>query len=84
MSNYILADGFNDCIIGIDVQNERIVYDKQKMIDVLINDGMSDDEAVEFLEYNTWYACVSPNNPIYIDVMSNYEIMQYIKNNETL
>lgn len=43
-----IADGFDDAIIGVDDNNLKIVYDIDKVIDILIKDGMTDDEAIEF------------------------------------
>jgi len=72
--NYLKADGFDNAIIGVDANVERIVYDKQKMLDILIAEGMDDDDAIEHLEYNVWCAYVGENTPIYVDVMGIDEI----------
>lgn len=74
----IKADGFNAAIIGVDNSAERIVYDKHKMIEILMGQGMTDEEAIEFLEYNVWSAYVGEHTPIYVDLMDINEI------NETL
>jgi hypothetical protein len=71
---YLKADGFDGAIIGVDANVERIVYDKQKMLDILIAEGMDDDDAIEHLEYNVWCAYVGENTPIYVDVMGIDEI----------
>lgn len=80
MTNYLKADGFDQAIIGIDSINERIIYSKQKMIEIL-SDEMPEDEAIEFLEFNTWNAYVGEHTPIYCDEISLEELEQYIKNN---
>lgn len=62
------ADGFEDAIIGIDTSNEvfRIIYDKQKMADILQErDGMTTEDAWEYLEYNVFGAYVGEGTPIY-------------------
>lgn len=67
-NNTLLADGFEDAIIGIDTSNEvfRIIYDKQKMADILQErDGMSTEDAWEYLEYNVFGAYVGEGTPIY-------------------
>lgn len=44
---------FNDeCIIGIDT-NGRVVYNYEKMVAQLLEEGMDDIEAIDYLEYNT-------------------------------
>jgi hypothetical protein len=67
-NNTLLADGFDDAIIGIDTSNEvfRIIYDKQKMATILQErDGMSMEDAWEHLEYNVFGAYVGEGTPIY-------------------
>ena len=49
---FMIADGFDDAIIGVDDNNLKIVYDIEKVIDILIKDGMSVDEAIDFYEHN--------------------------------
>lgn len=68
------ADGFNSAIIGVDNAAERVVYDKHKMIEILIEQGMTDEEAIEYLEYNVWCAYVGKHTPIYVDLMDINEI----------
>jgi len=50
-----LMDGFEDAIIGTTMTNHelRVIYSYDKMIDVLmVRDGMTEDEASEFIGYN--------------------------------
>ena len=67
--NYLKADGFDEAIIGIDSLGERLIYDKQKMIEILSAE-MSIEDAIEFLEFNTWYAYVGEHTPIYMDKLN--------------
>ena len=72
---YLKADGFDKAIIGIDSLSERIVYDKWAMVEILmVDDQMSEEDAVEFLEFNTWNTYVGKHTPIYVDVMGIEEI----------
>ena len=73
MTNYLKADGFDLAIIGIDSIGERIIYSKQKMVEIL-SEEMTDEEAIEFLEYNTWNAYVGEHTPIYCDEMTIEEL----------
>jgi predicted RNA-binding protein Jag len=61
------ADGFDDAIIGIDLSSERIVYDINTMTNILIDDGMEELDAIEYLEYNVLNAYVGEKTPIYIN-----------------
>jgi hypothetical protein len=60
------ADGFDDAVIGIDPESMRLVYDRNKMFDILVNQGMTMEEAVEYLEFNTFCAYVGEKTPLYI------------------
>jgi hypothetical protein len=64
------ADGFNEAIIGmcmdIATGEERLIYDANKCIDILIEQGMSDEEAIEYFEFNVGGAYVGENTPIWL------------------
>jgi len=72
----LFADGFDNAIIGICTESEvpRVVYDKDLMIDELMNDGLAWDEAYEYLEFNTWNVYVGKGTPIYIQRMTKSDI----------
>ena len=63
----LFADGFDDAIIGIETVSERVVYSKNIMIDILIDEGMDEIDAIEHLEYNVWGAYVGEHTPIYVE-----------------
>lgn len=66
-SSLLLADGFDSCIIGFCSDSERIVYNREKMIELIMKrDNMSDIDALEFLEYNIWASYVGEHTPIYV------------------
>lgn len=45
---------YETAIVGYDIHTNRIIYDYQLMIDYLIENGqMSEEEAVEFIDFNT-------------------------------
>lgn len=75
----MLADGFEDAIIGLDTSNEvfRVVYDKDKMIDILIeSDDMSYEDAIEYLEYNVFNTYMGEGTPIYVHGGSHERILE--------
>ena len=49
---YFSNPDYAEAIIGYDIVNERIVYDYDSMIQCLMRDGMSEDEAIEWIDYN--------------------------------
>ncbi len=63
----LTADGFDDAIIGIDNISERVVYSYHKMVDLLVeDDNMTQEEAIDFLEYNVVNAYVGEKTPIFV------------------
>lgn len=75
----LLVDGFNDAIIGYEMNGMRAVYSKYKMVEILMKD-MSEEDAVEFLAYNVWGAYVGDQTPIYVDEMDGNELINNFKN----
>jgi len=61
------ADGFDDCIIGVD-SHQRIVYDQEKIIDSLAKD-MTREEATEYFYFNIECAHVGKYTPLYMKVV---------------
>jgi hypothetical protein len=68
----LLADGLEDAFIGYTLNHHHAhvavaVYDIDKCIEVLVaRDGMTHEEADEFLSFNTLGAYVGENGPIFI------------------
>lgn len=57
---------YEDAIIGTS-HDDRVVYSFNKMVECLVKeDGMTEEEAIEFIEYNTLRAIpyFGPNAPI--------------------
>lgn len=75
-----MADGFDDAIIGMECSGDtpRVVYSIQLMVHVLCErDGMTEEEAVDFISYNVIGSYVGEGTPIYVDVMDANEIRNY-------
>ena len=69
-SGPILADGFEDAFIGMGWQcgNEPCaVYDRDKCIEILVEQGMEHDDAVEYFGFNVQGAWVGPQTPIFLE-----------------
>lgn len=70
MMGALLADGFHKAFIGFGRQasNWVAVYDYDKCVGVLMaRDKMSEEEAIEFMEYNVVGAYVGERTPIFVD-----------------
>lgn len=67
----VLWDGFDDAIIGHD-GNGKIVYDADKMKDILVErDEMTEEEALEYLSFNVFGSDVGEYTPIHVFLKSN-------------
>jgi hypothetical protein len=67
---FLKADGFDDAIIGLDSSSNRLIYSYTKCIEILC-ESMSDEDAVEYFEYNVVNAYVGEKTPIWCN--DNYE-----------
>ena len=65
----LFADSFDSAIIGVSLGTTggRVVYDVEKMVQVLSKkQGITCEEAWEYLEYNTFGAYVGERTPLYV------------------
>lgn len=69
MDELLKIDDFDDAIIGITdtwLPEPKIVYDGQKIIDILMGQGMSDIEALEYCAYNIEGAFMGDGTPLIV------------------
>jgi|TARA_Y100001970_G_scaffold23735_2_gene27952 nicotinamide riboside kinase len=75
-SKALTMDGYDDCIAGV---LERfgmepiVVYDKQRVLEKLIRDGATEEEAYEFFEYNQLGAWMGDGTPGFINFVRRSE-----------
>jgi hypothetical protein len=65
----LFADGFEGAFIGIGVQftREVAIYDYDDCVKILMErDGMDEDSAMEFLEFNVTGAYAGPHTPVFL------------------
>ena len=66
---FLKADGFDEAIVGVEPDSMRLVYDRFKMVDILIkNEKLSEEDAIDHLGYNTFSAYVGEKTPIFIEI----------------
>ncbi len=66
----LLMDGFDDCIMGICERNGQdtiVAYDLNKVLDKLVEQGMTHAEAVEYWEFNQIGAWMGEGTPCFIN-----------------
>lgn len=68
----LLADGFDNAILGIvtDFNSKpRIAYSVTECINILMDDSMSYEDAMEYFSYNVQGAYLGEQTPIWVDDM---------------
>jgi hypothetical protein len=60
----LVADGFDDAIIGVDSNSLRLIYSVSKCIEILSKD-MDEVEAVEYFNFNVRGSYVGDKTPIW-------------------
>jgi hypothetical protein len=69
----IIMDGFDEAIIGVaygwfnQSRSEAVCYDMDRCIEILVAEGLSDEEAFEHLDYNCLGAYVGEHTPVFLE-----------------
>tara|TARA_R110000824_G_scaffold121104_1_gene277039 strand:+ start:316 stop:579 length:264 start_codon:yes stop_codon:yes gene_type:complete len=73
----IVWDDFDDAIIGYDMREWRVIYDEAKMADILMErDGMTYEDAIDYLGFNVFCAYVGDYTPINIHIFNEDDIYE--------
>jgi hypothetical protein len=79
-------DGLNSAIVGIAErcgQEPLLVYDYHKVVRALeVRDGMSNDEAVEFVDFNIAGAWVGEGTPLMLYRMTPRQALDYLSDDD--
>lgn len=74
---FLTADGLDDAVVGVHEKTLRLIYSRSKCEEIMQEEGMDEQEAREFLEFNTYCAYVGPKTPIWFydedDVEGNFD-----------
>ena len=74
-ADLLFADSFDGAIIGVAVGREsgRVVYNARQMVEILLQEesNLTEEEAWEYLEFNTFDAYVGENTPIYVEELDD-------------
>tara|TARA_R100000742_G_C4193498_1_gene24816 strand:- start:35 stop:379 length:345 start_codon:yes stop_codon:yes gene_type:complete len=67
-STAVCMDGYDDAVCGVlfDGEKDRVIYCYASMVACLMRDGMSSEEATEYLHFNT-IAALPDGGPMIID-----------------
>ena len=74
MVDILKMAGFDDAIIGIQENIQpKIVYDLWKMVEILNEEGMSTEDALDNIGYNITSTYVGETTPIIVDTKKTLE-----------
>jgi hypothetical protein len=62
--DFLIADGFNDAIIGVDESSMRLIYSVSKCLEIL-QEYLSEEDAIEYFTYNVSGAWMGDKTPIW-------------------
>ena len=67
--NMLFADGYDKAIAGVvwDGERTRVVYETEEILKILMEDGMSYDEASEYFDFNVAGSHVGVYTPLYLE-----------------
>ena len=50
---FLVATGFEDCVVGVEIETRVLIIDAQQVVDKLVKeDGMTRQDAIEYFYYN--------------------------------
>ena len=77
-------EGFDECVIGVaniwrdQITVEVLVYSADAMIEILrLNDGMSEEEALEYFEFNIEGAYIGIDTPVLVFTNPDWKERDY-------
>tara|TARA_R100000458_G_C8197379_1_gene189024 strand:+ start:254 stop:568 length:315 start_codon:yes stop_codon:yes gene_type:complete len=77
----LVANGFDDAIIGyaepIGMSEPVVIYDRQKVIDILISQEMTEEEAIEYFDYNIAGSYMGEGTPIYMHRANREQVNEF-------
>lgn len=62
---FLKADGFDDAIIGIEEGPMRLIYSTSKIIDILVKEGLTLEDALEHYYFNVQGGYVGKKTPVF-------------------
>lgn len=63
----LIADGFDEAVIGIEPSSMRLIYSVTRCLEILILEGMSIEDAMEHFDFNIRGAYVGELTPIWCE-----------------
>ena len=69
MEHVLIIDGFADAAIGFvcNAGIEAVVYSRRRVTELLMEEGLTEEEAVEYIDYNIAGAYVGEHTPLLLE-----------------
>ena len=64
---FYTPDGFDDAVIGIEDKSMRLIYSVSKCINILIEGGMTTEDAIDYFTYNVEGSYIGVETPIWCE-----------------
>jgi len=76
---HITFDGLDDAIIGVTASYDKVVYSAQRILSLLSEQsGMSEDDALEFMEFNIVGMYAGEYTPIIVWTDAPEGVLEYV------
>ena len=70
----LFMDGYDCCIVGVAGRigfETMLVYDREKVLETLVKEGMTYEDAVDFHEFNQAGSYVGERTPMFITLLED-------------
>jgi hypothetical protein len=64
---FTIVEGFDSAVIGLEEYSLRLIYSSSKCIEILVDDGMELNDAIDYFEYNLKNMYLGEKTPIWCD-----------------
>jgi len=64
-SQFLKADGLDAAVIGLEENSGKLIYSVKKIIEILVEEGETEEDALDHYYYNIVGAYVGDLTPIY-------------------
>lgn len=61
----VIADGFDEAVIGIEENTMRLIYSVTKCLEIIEAEGIPEEEALEYFYFNVHGSYIGEQTPIF-------------------
>lgn len=70
---FLSEPGYDTAIVGVtSTAPVRVIYDVDRIIELLVADGMDEEEAEEFYSFNIEGAYMGEHTPVFVSVLRDW------------